>query len=88
MFHSVEGIIECCICSLATKCPTIFTPGCECGKEKGCSKCQMHKSKHFKTRRGALRHLQAHIDAGHEVPEYALESLLRELKEVGNKVKA
>ena len=95
MFDHVYGGIECCACRLAPFVPTIFTKGtdrpflgqrvepCEhCGGE-GCKACMMHGSINFSTRSEALAHLLEHREAGHEVPDYAIEAMRRGLEEYG-----
>lgn len=100
MYHHVDGFIECCACRLAPLINTIFTkglkkgdirekffghiPSCDRCNGKGCGHCRMHGNKKYKTRRGALKHLQAHRDAGHTVPQYAFDQLKEEIEEEGN----
>lgn len=99
MYQHIDGFIECCACRLAPMVTTIFTKGlkdgdvrerffghisrCDQCHGKGCTHCQMHGNKHFKTRGWALKHLHAHRDAGHKVPDYAFKILKKEIKEEG-----
>jgi hypothetical protein len=91
LFDHVGGFVECCAYRLAKKVSTIFTTGTkggmlleklfgvvgpckECGG-KGCDKCMMCGSMEFKTYEEALKHLEAHRAAGHQVPDYAIEDI-------------
>ncbi len=88
MYPSLEGI-ECCACRLAPLVKTIFTEGghaplfgyvepCDCGGE-GCEKCMMHGSLTFQTEEEALAHLLKHREAGHVVPQHAVDRLQEEI---------
>lgn len=43
-------------------------------------------SKHFKSRRAAVEHLQAHVVSGDQVPEYAMMRLKSEIETIGDRV--
>ena len=89
MYASPQGI-ECCACRLAPLVKTIFTEGgdyplfgrigpCDCSGE-GCAKCMMNGSMTFHTEQDALAHLLKHRDAGHDVPQYAIDRLEEEIR--------
>ena len=89
MFASAEGI-ECCACRVAPPVKSVFTEGgdyplfghiepCDCGGE-GCQKCMMNGSLTFHTERDALAHLLEHREAGHTVPQHAIDRLEEEIR--------
>lgn len=78
MFSCEDGI-ECQSCQLMPKCKTIFTKDCRRCDGKGCDHCMFfHESKIFKSSREALDHLLEHREAGHNVPQHAIDRLTDE----------
>lgn len=83
------GII-CAECTLAPLVPTIVTTGrrgdqvlgpldpCAACQGQGCAQCMIHGSLNFATPQDAYAHLIAHRQAGHVVPQEALERLIAE----------
>ena len=95
VYEHVGGYFECCACSLSKPVKSIFTVGCtdhplfgdkppceKCGGE-GCDECMMPGNTCVKTRSEMISHIQAHIEAGHAVPDYAIKRLKEELNECG-----
>jgi hypothetical protein len=72
MYPNCNGYIECCSCSLAPLVDTIF------------SGVKMHGSVRFNNHQEAIEHLYKHIEAGDQVPEYAIESLKNEIQEAND----
>jgi hypothetical protein len=83
MFASTQGGVECCACRLTPQ--ETYVTELTLGQPQH---YQMHGSLNFKTEQDALAHLEHHRAAGHDVPEYALERLRREIaeKETGKDV--
>ncbi len=86
LFGSCDGGYECCACRLQPLVPTIFTTGqlpfgegtpCEIckGNFNGCTACGMHGSLHLKTAAECVEHLRLHRQAGHDVPDDAIQDL-------------
>ena len=91
LFRHVGGYFQCCACSLAPLVNTLFSAGgsfmgvpvepCKACGGGGCSECQMHDNTNMKTAVETLKHLNAHVRAGHRVPRYALKRLRAEVKQ-------
>ena len=96
MYETVDGVIECCSCSLAKKVPTIFTKGikegdflykifgkkgpCKHCGGVGCDACMMHETAVLHSYEEALEHLYEHRRKGDIVPERAFEALKEDIK--------
>lgn len=72
---------------LYDECPHCDGEGCEkcwCPEclGKGCVKCGIHENVRMSTPEEALSHLLEHKEAGHDIPDYAIERLKEEIAEV------
>ena len=95
LYAHVGGGFECCGCSVSGPVRSVFTEGykdhpllgdiepCESCNGEGCDACMMPGFTKLRTRSACLEHLQKHRDAGHNVPDYAFETLRKEIKEEG-----